>query len=137
MGEVVDCIQGYEKKLQREQKKRKAEMQDETYMLFMQALQIGNVISCMFDKTKKINGLEVYYPGLYKNLNTDDEASQTEQFTEQEEGDKHKLTLEIEAYKADMDDFVFRHNLAMSKKRGESSGKNDIGEAASDHRGTD
>lgn len=134
---MVDCIQGYEKKLQREQKKRKAEMQDEIYALFMQALQIGNVISCMFDKSKKINGLEVYYPGLYKNLNTEEEEPQAEQFTEQEEGDKDKLTLEMEIHKANMDDFVFRHNLAMAKKRGEQGGWNDTGKAASDHRGTD
>lgn len=131
----MDCIQGYERKLRKEQKQREAAVHDETYMLFMQALQIGNVVACLFDKTKQINGLNVYYPGLYKSPDT--EENQAEDFTEQEEGDKHQLTLEMELHKANMDDFVFRHNLAMAKKRGEQGGGNDTGKAASDHRGTD
>lgn len=101
----------------------------------MQALQIGNVVACLFDKKKQINGLDVYYPGLYKAQEV--EEAQADDFTEQEDGDKNKLTLEMEIHKANMDDFVFRHNLAMAKKRGEQGGWNDTGKAASDHRGTD
>jgi len=126
LGEVADCIEAYEKKLRRELKQREASIKDEVHALYVQAIQIGNVISHMFDKKVPIHPLSVYYPGLINPVET------TELTEQEEEGDKNSLSLEMQLHKARMDDFAFRHNMAM-KKRGESGGWNDTGEAASNN----
>lgn len=91
-------------------------------VLFNQALQIGNVVGKLMDKETPIRMPKDYYP---------------EFFTGQEaKGDEHQLSTEMELHKARMDDFIFRHNMAM-RRRCESSGRDDIREAASNHRGPD
>lgn len=132
LGEVNDMLESYAIRQQREQKIREATLKDQIYTQFIQAQQIGNAIGAMIDpKNVKRRPLSEYYPDLF---------GATTNFTEQDqenEGDEPKLSLEAELHKARMDDFAFRHNMAMAKRRGESSGRNDFGEAASDHRGTD
>lgn len=130
LGEVNDLLESYAIRQQREQKIREANLKDEIFAKYIQAQQIGNVLAAAMDsKNNKLRPLSEYYPDLF---------GTTTEFTEQEnEGDEHKLSPEAELHKARMDDFAFRHNMAMAKKRGESSGRNDFGEAASDHRGTD
>ena len=128
---MVDCIEGYRRRLKREKDKREAEAKDQISMLYIQALQIGNVISHMFDDKAKIQPLSAYYPGLFTE---EEEPEKENNFTEQEDGDKKKLTPEMELYKANMDDYIFRHNRAIAqKKRGETSGGHDTREAASNN----
>ena len=77
---------------------------------------------------------------ILKNGNGLFEVTENTDFTAQDdEGDEPRLSPEMELHKARMDDFIFRHNMAMrmARERGESSGWNDVGEAASNHRGTD
>lgn len=112
-------------------------MKDEIMLLFNQALQIGNVVGKLVDKNTQIRLPKEYYPNFF---NETTEPEETTDFTEQDAaGDERTLSPEMELHKARMDDFIFRHNMAMrkAKERGESSGRNDTGKAASDHRGSD
>ena len=132
LGEVNDLLESYMRRKESEQKQREAMLKDEIMLLFTQALQIGNVVGSLMDKNVAIKPPKEYYPEIFENQETN--------FTEQEaEGDEHQLSPEMELHKARMDDFIFRHNMAMkmARERGESSGRNDFGEAASNHRGTD
>ena len=136
-GEVSDLLESYARRKEHEQKKREAEQKDQIMLLFNQALQIGNVVGRLMDNKVAIRLPKEYYPELFGN-----EEEKTN-FTEQEDaGDKRKLSPEMELHKARMDDFIFRHNMAMrerlARERGEeNSGRNDTGTAASNHRGTD
>lgn len=124
-------IESYARREERKTKKREAMLKDEIMVLFNQALQIGNIMGRMMDKELEIKLPKEYYPELFR-------TEENTNFTEQEtEGDEKKLSPEMELHKARMDDFIFRHNMAMrmAKERGESSGRNDIGETASNHRG--
>jgi len=99
-------------------------------VLFNQALQIGNIVGMMMDHNVQIKLPKEYYPELFK-------TTENTNFTKQEaEGDEHKLSLEMELHKARMDDFIFRHNMAM-RRRCENSGRDDFREATSNHRGSD
>ena len=121
LGEVVDCIEAYGRRLQRERDIREAKAKDDIAALYIQALQISNMVSHSLDPNNvAIQPLSAYYPGLFS-----DQEEPGADFTEQEEEDKPKLSAEWEAYKADMDDFIFRHNRAFAQKRGENSGGND------------
>lgn len=127
-----DLLESYVRRKESEQKQREAMLKDEIMLLFNQALQIGNVVGGLMDKNVAIKMPKAYYPELFEKQETN--------FTEQEaEGDEQQLSPEMELHKARMDDFIFRHNMAMkmARERGESSGRNDFGEAASNHRGTD
>nr|WP_297935371.1 hypothetical protein [uncultured Lachnoclostridium sp.] len=93
-------------------------------LLFNQTLQIGDVLEKLMDKKKQIRMPKEYYPELFE------EANSTEQKAED------KSCREMKLHKARMDDFVFMHNRAF-RERGESSGRNDAGETASNNRGTD
>lgn len=139
LGEVNDIIESYARRKEHEQKAREAELKDEIMLLFNQALQMGNVLGRLMNKETQLIMPAAYYPELYSNKKTE-EAAETN-FTEQESRDKPTLSSEMELHKARMDDYIFRHNLAfrerMAKERGESSGRNDLGKTASDHRGTD
>lgn len=131
--EISDLLESYARRKEREEKHREAVLKDEIMVLFNQALQIGNVVGRMMDKNTPIKMPREYYPELFG-------TTENTNFTEQEaKGDEHQLSPEMELHKARMDDFIFRHNMAMrmAKERGESSGRNDFGEAASNHRGTD
>ena len=130
IGEINDLLESYARRKEREALCREAELKDEIMVLFNQALQIGNIVGRLMNKDVEIRMPKEYYPELFE-TNTN--------FTAQEEGDEPKLSPEMELHKARMDDFIFRHNMAlkMARERGESSGWNDVGEAASDHRGTD
>lgn len=131
IGEINDVIESYARREERKTKKREAMLKDEIMVLFNQALQIGNIVGRMMDKELEIKLPKEYYPELFR-------TEENTNFTEQEtEGDEKKLSPEMELHKARMDDFIFRHNMAMrmAKERGESSGRNDIGETASNHRG--
>lgn len=127
---MVDCIEGHRRRLKREKDKREAEAKDQSSMLYIQALQIGNVLSHMFDDKVAIKPLSAYYPGLFVE---NEEPEEENNFTKQEDGDKKKLTPEMELYKANMDDYIFRHNRAIAQKRGEISGGHDTREAASNN----
>lgn len=131
LGEVNDLIESYARRKEREEKHREAVLKDEIMVLFNQALQIGNIVGRMMSNDVQIKMPAEYYPELFGTTETD--------FTYQEEGDEPRLSPEMELHKARMDDFIFRHNMAMkmARERGESSGWNDVGEAASNHRGTD
>lgn len=126
-------LESYADQKERDTKIREAKLKDEVSMLFNQALQIGNIFGHMMSKDVPIKELEEYYPDLF--------STEKEIFTEQENGDELKASQEMELHKARMDDFIFWHNRAMrerlAKERGESSGRNDTREAASDNRGTD
>lgn len=142
--EVEDLIESYARRQEHEFKQRKAELKDEMMVLFNQALQIGNVVGKLMDKDVSIRPLREYYPDLFQEEEEEEAEEEENIFTEAEEGDEpnHKLSLELQIHKANMDDFIFRHNMAMRMKReqqerGEGSGRNDTGKAASDHRGTD
>ena len=139
LGEVNDVIESYARRKEHEQKAREAELKDEIMLLFNQALQMGNVLGRLMNKETQLIMPAAYYPELYSNKETE-EAAETN-FTEQESRDKPTLSPEMELHKARMDDYIFRHNLAfrerMAKERCESSGRNDLGKTASDHRGTD
>ena len=102
-------------------------------ILFNQALQVGNVLGRLLDKNAEIRLPKEYYPDLFV---TENEAETG--FIEKAE-DKPKLSREMELHKARMDDFIFRHNMAMrmAKERGENNGRNDAGKAPGDYRGTD
>lgn len=131
IGEINDLLESYARRKEREEKHREAVLKDEIMVLFNQALQIGNVVSRMMNHNVPIKMPKDYYPELFG-------TAENTNFTKQEaEGDEHKLSPEMELHKARMDDFIFRHNMAMrmAKERGESSGRNDVGEAASNHRG--
>lgn len=130
IGEINDLLESYARRKEREEKQREAMLKDEIMILFNQALQIGNIVGRMMSNEVEIKLPKEYYPELFEEVTN---------FTEQEEGDEKKLSQEMELHKARMDDFVFRHNMAMkmAKERGESGGRDDSGEAASDHRGTD
>ncbi len=133
VGEVNDLLESYARRKELEQKQREAMLKDEIMLLFQQALQIGNVVGALMDKNIPIKPPREYYPELFG-------AEKEEIFTEQE-GDKPKMSPEMELHKARMDDFVFRHNMAMRKQaameRGEDSGGDDAGKAPGDHRGPD
>ena len=132
IGEISDLIESYARRKEREEKHREAELKDEIMVLFNQALQIGNIVGRLMSQDVQIKMPAEYYPELFGTTENTD-------FTDQEEGDEHQLSPEMELHKARMDDFIFRHNMAMrmARERGESSGRNDVGEAASNHRGTD
>ena len=117
----MDCIEAYGRKLKRERDQREAKAKDDIAMLYMQALQISNMISHVLDPDNvAIQPISAYYPGMFA-----EQEDPGEDFTEQEEEDKPNVSLEWEAYKADMDDFIFRHNREFAQKRGENSGGND------------
>ena len=65
---MVDCIEGHRRRLKREKDKREAEAKDQISMLYIQALQIGNVLSHMFDDKVAIKPLSAYYPGLKRTI---------------------------------------------------------------------
>lgn len=96
-------------------------MKDEIMVLFNHALQIGNVVGHLINADVGIRMPAEYYPELYATENRTD-------FTEQEV-DKPKLSPEMELHKARMDDFIFRHNMAVREreamKRGDGNGGND------------
>lgn len=127
IGEINDVIESYARRKEREEKHREAMLKDEIMILFNQALQIGNIVGRMMNNEVQLKMPAEYYPELFGTTDTD--------FTDQEEGDEHKLSPEMELHKARMDDFIFRHNMAMqmARERGENSGRNDIGETASNH----
>lgn len=132
--EINDLLESYARRKEREQRQREAALKDEIVTLFNQAIQIGNVVGNLVDKDVEIKMPETYYPELFV---TDNEADFTEQA-----GDKPKLSREMELHKARMDDFIFRHNMAMRERmageRGESNGEeHDAGTAPGDHRGAD
>lgn len=120
-------LESYARRKERDEKHREAMLKDEIMLLFNQALQIGNIVGGMMSNDVQIKMPAEYYPELFGTNDTD--------FTDQEEGDEHRLSPEMELHKARMDDFIFRHNMAMkiARERGENSGRNDIGEAASNH----
>lgn len=131
IAEINDMLESYARREERKSKQREAMLKDEIMVLFNQALQIGNIVGGMMDHNVQIKLPKEYYPELFG-------TAENTNFTKQEaEGDEHKLSPEMELHKARMDDFIFRHNMAMrmAKERGESSGRNDVGEAASNHRG--
>ena len=133
IGEINDLLESYARRKEREEKHREAELKDEIMVLYNQALQIGDVVGSMMSKEAKIRTPRDYYPQLFGVTENTDFTAQ------EEEGDEPRLSPEMELHKARMDDFIFRHNMAMkmARERGESSGWNDVGEAASNHRGTD
>lgn len=140
---MADCIEAYQKRLEMELDRRKAEVKDEVNMLYVQAMQIAAAIGASFNTEQKLPPLAEYYPWLKSGQDTEEkeEEETLDNFTEQEQGDKNILSPEMEAYKADMDDFIFRHNRAirerMAAERGENNGRNDLGKTSGDHRGTD
>ena len=123
IGEVNDMLESYARNKKREKRIREAELKDEIMMLFNQALQVGNIVGKLMDPNTQIRMPNEYYPELFETKEKD------ANFTEQEAGDKPKLSPEMELHKARMDDFVFRHNRTMRerlvKERGESNGGND------------
>lgn len=114
-------MESYARREERALKKREAALKDEITVLFQQALQIGNVIGRIINPDIEIRTPAEYYPELFAAENKTD-------FTEQT-GDKPKLSPEMELHKARMDDFIFRHNMAIRKrevmKRGDEDGADD------------
>lgn len=96
-------------------------MKDEIMVLFNHALQIGNVVGHLVNNDVGIRMPAEYYPELFATENRTD-------FTGQE-ADKPDLSPEMKLHKARMDDFIFRHNMAIREreamKRGEGNGGND------------
>lgn len=121
IGEINDLLESYTRQEERELKKREAALKDEIMVLFNQALQIGNVVGHIINPDVEIRMPAEYYPELFVTENKTD-------FTEQT-GDKPKLSPEMELHKARMDDFIFRHNMAVREreamKRGDVNGGND------------
>lgn len=124
----MDIIEAYARQREHEQESRKAQLKDEVICLYNQALQISNMIASSMDSKVIVRKLSEYYPEMFK----EDEDTD---FTNDNE---NKLSLEMQIYKANMDDFIFRHNLAMRQKReqkGENNGRNDTGKAEGHNRG--
>lgn len=121
IGEINDLLESYTRQEERELKKREAALKDEIMVLFNQALQIGNVVGHIINPDVELRMPAEYYPELFVTENKTD-------FTEQT-GDKPKLSPEMELHKARMDDFIFRHNMAVREreavKRGGENGGND------------
>lgn len=121
IGEINDLLESYTRQEERELKKREAALKDEIMVLFNQALQIGNVVGHIINPDVELRMPAEYYPELFVTENKTD-------FTEQT-GDKPKLSPEMELHKARMDDFIFRHNMAVREreavKRGGGNGRND------------
>lgn len=121
VGEINDLLESYARREERALKKREAAIKDEIMVLFNQALQIGNMVGHLINQDIGIRMPAEYYPELFATENKTD-------FTEQT-GDKPRLSPEMELHKARMDDFIFRHNMAVREreamKRGEGNGGND------------
>lgn len=121
VGEINDLLESYARREERALKKREAAIKDEIMVLFNQALQIGNMVGHLINPDIGIRMPAEYYPELFATENKTD-------FTEQT-GDKPRLSTEMELHKARMDDFIFRHNMAVREreamKRGEGNGGND------------
>lgn len=110
IGEVIDLIESEARIQKRKQEERLAAVKDEINLLFVQALQIGNVIG--HDNDTPIMTPADYYPDLFK-----------EDAVEERSGDK--MSPEMELYKAKMSDYAWRHNKELEKERGKGDGRND------------
>lgn len=122
---MVDLLESAERKEERKQKIREAELKDEITVLYNQALQIRNMTSNLINHEIPIRDLHEYYPGWF-----DEHIAEPEEEEQEDDG----LTPEMREHKARMDDFIFRHNREF-EKRGEHSGGNDLGETSGNNRG--
>ena len=121
----MDIIESYARRREHELEARKAKLKDEVSVLYIQSMQIANMVAATMDGKITPKKLHEYYPEMFKE-ETD--------FTQKNE---NGLSLEMQMYKANMDDFVFRHNLALKKRReqkGENNGWNDTGKVEGHNR---
>lgn len=113
--EIVELLQAAQRKLQREQQRKENETKQQAIMLRNLSLQTGESVACLFDKNKRtLTPLSEYYPGLFKAEEIQQEVS-------------------LETYTALWEDYAYRYNERMKRKRGEVNGctGHDTEEAAS------
>jgi len=98
--EIVALLESAKRRLKREQQMRENETRQQAIMFRNLSLQTGESVACLFDKNKRtLTPLSEYYPSLFKH---EDEVKE----------------MSLEAYTALFEDYAYRHNERMKKKRG-------------------
>lgn len=81
-----------ERRLERERKTKENELKQQIILLRNLSLQVGEAVSCLFDKKKRtLTPLSEYYPGLFNPIEETNEMS-------------------LESYTDMFEDFAYRHN---------------------------
>jgi len=112
IGEIIELIESYGRKVAMEQKKRSAAVKDAIMVLWNQNVQLLN----LFSYSNKPDEVELkqpheYYPELF--------GEEVEEMANEARRQK-----ELELHKVRMKDYMLRVNQ-LRKERGESSGGND------------
>lgn len=106
-GDVRDCLNVYSDRVRREDEIRKRDAKDLAGMLYVQAAQIANAVAAILPKSQaKMQPLSYFYPDLFRE-EAEKDAVQTKTGTD----------LRMEAYEAQMDYYMKRHNARMEKER--------------------
>lgn len=116
----MDLLESYGRRVELEQSKRKANLKDQIMVCWNQNLQLMNIFAHSQNPEEvELKLPEHYYPDLFAG-----ELEGIEAIREEEKA-KNELAL----HKARMEEYAYRHNLAM-KERGEKNGRNDTGKTA-------
>ena len=94
LGEISALIEAASRRLKREQKQREADLKQNIIMQRNQALMIGEIVG----------NIKEFYPGLF-----------TEEETVKE--------MDLESYTLLWEDYAYRYNERMKKKRGGGAGE--------------
>ena len=119
MGEVIDLIEAFTRAEERKNRIREANLKDQLQAMYIQAIQIGEVMARVLDNknNEPLRELSDFYPNLFPR--------------ETEEPDDG-LTPELRRHKAGMENFAYRYNMAFAERkrreaenRGETDGRSD------------
>lgn len=99
IGEIYDLLESYNRKMQIETEKEEADLKIKIILNSTLARWIGENVACLLDKNAKVTTISEVFPSLFQ--------------SEEESVEESKVDMEL--YKAKMDDYMFRHNSRMKK----------------------
>lgn len=112
LDEIYDLIESFARREKRRMKERESRLKEETAAMYIQAIQIGEMIGHVMrpSSDETITPLSKYYPELFPDEN--------------KENEEEKIKNDFALHKARMEEYAFRHNRAL-KERGGDHGRDD------------
>jgi hypothetical protein len=118
VAEVMDCLDAYNRNMQRRNQEQEDKMIILAAMLYHQAEQTANMIGAFTSKDVRVLPLSEYYP----------------EFFERPDIQERRKQAELSQYVADMKAYADRHNQRFEQEGGESNGsRHDTGETEGDY----
>lgn len=98
--EIYDFMESYGRQQQRKSEEYTSELKSRALLNSVLAKQIGEYVACMFNKDATVTPIHEWFPTLFSK----------EEFEEQNQ------EVNMALYKAQMEDFAFRHNSKLLRK---------------------